>query len=590
MVKWMSTSLGRKLSVIIMISTLVPLLSLGVFTYSVSSIVTEEKVNQSGIDTLKQMEDKLRFIIDDIENISLFMIGQSDIQKYLSAEEDDIHLQARILDFMMNLSTSKKYISNISLYSKNANAPLSNTAIYSSNLSDLVDLYNVTDKIWTGVYTVSDFSGQHQVMSLIRPMRSIYTYETLGWLVISLDEDVLSEYWSEANLGEGNGKVALINEYGTVISSTEKEWLVRSFDELFPGALSQFNKGLHGETVYGEGSAKKTILYYSQNSTGWKFIGMIPYELYSSQNRFILILTAVAVLSSIIINGGLVLFVIQRVTNPLRMLTRLLTKVNTDDLMPIYHAQSRDEIGRLGDSYNKLGSRIKELKEQLIRDETRKKEADIRALQAQINPHFLYNTLSSIHWMALMSEEKQISNMVGALSDLLQFSLNKGNEFCPVHQELAHIRNYTDIQSIRYPDKFEVDIIVDPGLQDKFMLKLILQPLVENAMIHGIQKKAGRGSIGIYIEQQGNYMNFLVIDDGIGITEDRLANVRNQLDESAVVYGPEASYGLRNVNERLRLHYGLLSCLQIESRPNNGTRISFSIPFLEGPYENYDRG
>ncbi|HIW33253.1 MAG TPA: sensor histidine kinase, partial [Candidatus Paenibacillus intestinavium] len=155
MVKWMSNSLGRKLSVIIMISTLVPLLSLGVFTYSVSSIVTEEKVNQSGIATLKQMEDKLRFIIDDIENISLFMIGQNDIQKFLSAEVDDNQHQARILDFMMNLSTSKKYISNISLYSKNANTTLSNTAIYSSNLSDQVDLYNVTDKIWTGVYTVS---------------------------------------------------------------------------------------------------------------------------------------------------------------------------------------------------------------------------------------------------------------------------------------------------------------------------------------------------------------------------------------------------------------------------------------------------
>ncbi len=588
--QWMGLSLGRKLSVIIMVSTLVPLLFLGAFTYLISSKVTEEKIKQSGIDTLEQMEGKLRFVIDDIENISLFLIGQRDIQQFLSLPGEDEQLKGRIIDLMTNLSSSKKYILNITVYPEKFKSPLSNSTIYSSDLADQIDLYQVKEKMWTGIYTISNYSGKHRVISFIRPLRSIYTYENIGWMVISLDEMVISQYWSEPNLGEGHGQVALLNEEGVVLSSTEKQWLAQPFNALFPGTVDRIMERQSGETVYGEGQDKKTILYYRQSLTGWTIAGTIPYDLYSSQNRFILLLTAAAVVITIVINGGLVLFVIQRVTNPLRMLTRLLTKVNPDGPMPAYHSSSNDEIGRLGESYNMLGSHIKELKEQLIRDETRKKEADIRALQAQINPHFLYNTLSSIHWMALLTDEKRIAEMVGALSDFLQFSLNKGSDYCPVHQEIAHVQNYTQIQSIRYPNKFEVDFNVDPALNQRTMLKLLLQPLLENAMIHGIQKKTGKGTIGIYLEQKGSAMNVLVIDDGVGMTEDRVQYVRNILQQTDGLYGPGTSYGLRNVNERLRLHYGPNSCLKIESRHNAGTRISFTIPFLEEPYENHDRG
>ncbi|WP_027084584.1 cache domain-containing sensor histidine kinase [Cohnella panacarvi] len=590
MKKWIGYSLRRKLSLIILISTLLPLLSFGAFTYLISSRITEEKTKQSGIDTLEQMEGKMSFIVSDIENISLILIGHRDIQQYLSHSVEDEQTRTRVLEFIMNLSSSKPYISNITIYpGKFQTAPLSNSTVYASNMGELVDLYQVKEKTWTGLYKITNFSGERQVISFIRPLRSVFTYENLGWLVISVDEPVISEYWSEPSLGEG-GEVALLNESGVVLSSTEKSWLSRPFDDLFPGVTQRMMNRSHGETVFGAGREKRTVLYYRQPSTGWTFAGTIPYDLYSSQNRYILQLTAIAVLVMIVITGCLVLFVIRRVTNPLTILTRLLTKVNPNGPMPLYHASSRDEIGRLGESYNMLGMHIEQLKRQLIRDETRKKEADMRALQAQINPHFLYNTLSSIHWMALMADKKRIADMVGALSDFLQFSLNKGNDYCAVQQELAHIRNYVDIQSIRFPDKFEVDYVIDPGVHDRMMLKLLLQPLLENSMIHGVQKKAGKGKIAVCIHQEGGRLHFLVVDDGVGMTEERLAQVMDNLDRHDLAPGPDASYGLRNVNERLRLHYGQDACLVIESKPNAGTRISFSIPGLEESYENHDRG
>ncbi len=590
MMQWMNSSLRVKLSIIMLISTMVPLLSFGAFTYIISSNVTEAKLKQSSIDTLGQMESKLEFVLNDIENMSIFLIGQSDIQKFLKTPQEDKQARTRILNAMANLASSKPYISNIVLYPNSQEAPLSTSTIYESDLGEHINVFEVKEKTWTGLYNTVDYAGEHKVLSFIRPMRSIYTFRNIGWLLISLDEEVIAQYWSEPMLGEGKGQVALLDDKGVVLSATEKDWLSQPFDTHYPGVWPNLSSSEFGETLFGKGDGKRNILYYRSQAINWTLVGTIPYELNRSQNRFILQLTGIVVGITILINAGLVLFVIQRFTNPLRVLARLLTKINPDEPMPLYQPSSTDEIGKLGQSYNMLGKHIKELKEQLIRNETRKKEADIRALEAQINPHFLYNTLSSIHWMALITEEKRIAEMVGALGDFLQFSLNKGNEFCPLHQELSHIENYSQIQSIRFPDKFEIDYFIDSDLQDKYMLKLLLQPLLENSMIHGIQKKEGKGTIVVYVEQQDNRMNFQVIDDGVGMTEERLLAVRNSLEVTDDQDVPIENYGLRNVNERLRLHYGAASILHIDSKPNAGTRIAFSIPIMEGPHENHDRG
>ncbi|SFL25959.1 two-component system, sensor histidine kinase YesM [Paenibacillus sp. 1_12] len=587
--RWMGNSLGRKLTFIMLVTTLIPLMLLGGFAYVISSKITEEKTEQAGIDTLRQMDGNLRFIIKDVENMSIFLIGQSNVQQYINSVDDDVGSQTRIRSFMTNLISSKEYISNVEIIPANSNPPLSTTNLYQSDLDSLVNVREVTGKMWTTLYQVQNYAGNQRVISFIRPLRSIDDYRNLGWLTISLDEKVISRYWSEPKLGDGQGTVALLNEQGIVLSATDKSWLSQSLNELMPGVLSGLKPISFGVLNHGEGRAKKTILYFREPLVGWVLVGVIPFDLYSAQNRYILQLTGVAVALSIVATTGLILFLIQRITNPLRVLTRLIAKVNPEEPLPLYSVASSDEIGKLAESYNMLGKHIEKLKKQVIRNEAHKKEADMRALQAQINPHFLYNTLSSIHWIALMNDEKRIADMVGALSDFLRFSLNKGKEFCPVHQELAHIKNYAQVQSIRYPDKFDMDIVVDPELRDRYMLKLLLQPLVENAMLHGIQKKEGKGMISVYVEQKANRMSFLVLDDGVGMTEEQLELIQNNLNPPDGELYPDVSYGLRNVNERLQLHYGMDAGLVIESRLHVGTRISFSIPVLEGLHENHDR-
>ncbi|ULO10479.1 sensor histidine kinase [Paenibacillus sp. 19GGS1-52] len=588
--QWIQSSLRRKLFILMLVSILIPLLFLGSFAYVISLRITEDKTKLAGMDTLRQMDGNLRFIIQDVENISLFLIGDREIQQWLgsldevsSSSSNSSSSSGDIVGMITNLASSKPYISDITLYPSKGSTALSTTTLYNSDLTSQLDMSAVKEKEWTGVYSVRDYAGAKNIITFIRPLRSIHDYNTLGWLAISLDEAVISEYWSQPQLGEGQGQVALVNDKGEILSATNKSWLSKPFDSLYPGVIQGFSQAKTGSNTFGDGDAKQTILHYRHPNLDWMLIGTIPYDIYSSQNRYIWQLTLIAVALSVGLSAGLILFVVQRVTNPLRVLTRLLTRIDPERPLPIFPSASTDEIGMLGKSYNMLGKQIALLKEELIRDGVRKKEADIRALQSQINPHFLYNTLSSIHWIALMDDEKRIADMVQALSDFLRISLNKGKDYYPVHQELAHIQNYAQIQSIRFPDQFEVDFIIDAELNDKVMLKLLLQPLVENAMLHGIQKKKEKGTITIYLEKKEGLMCFLILDDGIGMTVEQLDQVKNNLlsTEDIPLEGL-GGYGLRNVNERLILHYGSESQLNIQSRVNQGTRISFSIPIREG--------
>ncbi|WP_440118705.1 cache domain-containing sensor histidine kinase [Paenibacillus sp. QZ-Y1] len=598
MARWLTSSLQRKLSVVVTASMIVPLLALGLFAFLISSRITEQKTKLSGMDTLKQVEANLRYMLQDAETLSIFLIGERDIQQYLSRNEDHELERVDILGRMTNLAASKKYIANIAIYPGRFDASLSTATWYESNVLSYPPAPNGDAvKTWTGVYPVQNYAGIQNVITLVRPIRSIHDYRPIGWLAISLDEQAISKGWAALGLGKGEGRLELVGRSGEILSSMDKSRLGQSLEQVEPGVQALLRQGGSGTTTYGSGENKRTLLYYPEQLTGWTLTGTVPYDQYKSENGYILILTAVAVSVSAMISAGLVWFTVRRVTRPLRVLTRHLSRMDPDRPLPLFRSESDDEIGRLGESYNLLGAHIEILKEEIIRSEARKKEADLRALQAQINPHFLYNTLSSIHWIALMSEEKRIADMVEGLSDFLRISLNQGKDYCPVEQEIAHIRHYVRVQSIRFPDKFAVRYIVDPALERRMMLKLLLQPLVENAMIHGIQPKDGMGTITIMFRQEQERMNVLVLDDGAGMEADRLEQIRHNLvpaDEEEQAHSSEhlkgnqpvnllsqGGYGLRNVNERLLLHYGAAAQLEVDSRVGGGTRISFSIPILE---------
>ncbi|MBP1992111.1 cache domain-containing sensor histidine kinase [Paenibacillus eucommiae] len=581
-------SLKSKLSLLLLIAVILPLLATGVVSYWIASNLTEEKEKQSGMNTLQQISDKLDFIIRDVDNMSVFIIGQKDIQAYLNNGQADISLFSQNMAFLMNLGSSKKYISNITITSDFGHPTLSNTNVLHSELPELLKAnelyYKSSSSWWTPLYeNQTTDNGIRRVISLVRPIRSIGKYQRIGDLSISIDEAEVRRILRDAGW-EKKGSIWLLYEDNRILSSQSGEDL----NQLLSGQIPILGelKGTGGVMDYKAEGESNTVLYYSLPSLNWKIVGVIPTKVYTAQNEYVLTLTACAIGIAALLAIALVLYFTTWVTRPLTELSRKLKDINPDEPIPAIEVKSSDEVGLLLHSYNKLGDRIERLKSQLQQNEAVKRGVDIQALQAQINPHFLYNTLSSIHWIALMNKDKQIAEMVGTLSDFLRFSLNNGQEFCSVQQEVAHAQNYILIMSKRFQDKFDWAFYVDSDLHDRMMLKLLLQPLIENSIMHGLQKNKNKGSVYVHGERRGDAIKFVVEDTGIGMAEDKLMNIRHQLSNMAEQGDgkPEpvkSGYGLGNVHRRLQLHYGSEAGLHIESEPGSGTRISFIIPILE---------
>ncbi len=578
MKSWIGSSLKHKLSVLIVIAVMLPVIFLGIFAYQISSRLSEEKAKMSGMNILHQLQVYLDYMITDAENMSLFIIGDEGIQRYLQNPVQLAREQMSVINLLMNSTFSKNYIANIvvepSLYDK----PIIE---YMSILhTDLIAQEPPPGKAkwWSPVSRSQTSLGTQKIIALVRPIRSVDKFKDIGKLQIHLDQEVISKHLGRSEL-DGNGYVLLLDENDRILAGPDHLQPGMFISEAFPDL--QPLQGKSGFLNAGTGKDKNTIVYYNLSKTDWKLVGVIPFQAYSSENRYFLTLTAIAVLVATLFVVGVVFFLIRTVTKPLTEVSNILKRSRPDAPIPTLPVASLDEVGQLILSYNKMTSRVQQLTEQVARNEALKKEADIQALQAQINPHFLYNTLSSVHWMALMDKKQKIADMVGALSDFLRFSLNKGQEFCTVSQEIAHVRNYTEIQSIRYPGRFHVEIYADEEINEQMMLKLLLQPLIENAMLHGILRREGEGVIEIRAELAGEEMWFSVTDNGVGIPEQKLCELQDILAGREVpdirTVSKEGSYGLLNVHSRLKLHYGEQSGLTIESTQGVGTMVSFSI-------------
>jgi two-component system sensor histidine kinase YesM len=232
-------------------------------------------------------------------------------------------------------------------------------------------------------------------------------------------------------------------------------------------------------------------------------------------------------------------------------------------------------------TFNIMIGRIRELLNAKVKEQEILKKAELKALQAQINPHFLYNTLDTIVWMAEANSTDKVIEIVRALSSFFRISLSKGKDWISIREEIEHVRSYLAIQRIRYRDILKYKIEVDDDLMDGTILKLTLQPLVENALYHGIKNKRNGGTIVVRAQRVGNDLVRLEVqDDGVGFTPHKLAQIRSSLeDDQGEITLKEGGFGLENVNKRIKLYYGKQYGLYVQSEYLEGTQIVARIPF-----------
>ena len=261
----------------------------------------------------------------------------------------------------------------------------------------------------------------------------------------------------------------------------------------------------------------------------------------------------------------------------MRQLEQFANRIAAGELTERVPPTEIDELHLLTHDLNTMAEQLGALIHERVEQGKDQSKSRLRALQAQITPHFMYNTLETIVWLAEEGRNSEVVEMTMAFTGFLRISLSRGADYITVEREEQHVANYLQIQSVRYGSIMRYTIDIDPALHERYMLKIVLQPLVENAIYHGIKRRRGRGQITVTGRRQAGGMYFAVEDNGMGMTPERLAEVRTSLQNGAPL-DPDGKggYGLRNVEQRLRLYYG---CgLTIESEYRHGTRISFTVP------------
>ena len=328
----------------------------------------------------------------------------------------------------------------------------------------------------------------------------------------------------------------------------------------------------------------------TMRTTGWKVVG-VNYRSELVENRDSIRTTyALWGLAFFAITIVLSVVVSTRISRPIKQLRRSMQAVEQGNFDIQADIRSANEIGELGKDFNIMISEIKKLLHRITEQQEQKRKSELKALQMQINPHFLYNTLDSVIWMAEGKKQEEVIAMSSALARLFRLSISRGKEIIDVASEVEHVANYLTIQKIRYKDKLDYRLEVPEEILGYKTVKIILQPLVENAIYHGIKNKAGTGIITIAGSRTASGIELTVQDDGVGMDPERLERLRQSLagerePDETEPSSPHSGLGVRNVDERIKLYFGSGYGLVYESAEDQGTLVRVRLPALEGELE-----
>lgn len=291
-------------------------------------------------------------------------------------------------------------------------------------------------------------------------------------------------------------------------------------------------------------------------------------------SSFILMLTSLLVLFTLI-TIVVCIYLSRSITKPISNLNETMQKASSN-LQIVADQSDIEEINSLSYSFNQLIQKIDNLLKKIKEDAKLQRQSEIKVLQAQINPHFLYNTLDALNWKAVQHQDAEMTTLIRSLCDFYRISLSNGDEFIPIKDEIKHVECYLKIQSIRFKNQFTYDLEVEPHLLSMYCLKILLQPLIENAITHGLRPLDHPGKIHIRIFPQDNNIIMTVEDNGVGMSDQMLDEVNNGLSNQAL-----HKYGLYNINQRIRLTYGETYGIHIQSQLNSGTKVTVTIPQIK---------
>ena len=391
-----------------------------------------------------------------------------------------------------------------------------------------------------------------------------------GILLVDMDFSGIRQLFSKVN-SQSPGYVYLIDSNGKLIYHPKQNLIFSNLIKENNLRAAALEDGIHRETFEGE---NRMLVVRTVGYTGWKIVSVTPqkslYGSFSRSQTMAVMILLIAILIMVFLNQLLSV----RVVKPLKRLEDSVKLIDFSPAPQIYIGGS-DEIQHLGKTIQSMVIEMRRLTDNIVKEQEEKRKSELDALQSQINPHFLYNTLDSIMWMIEAEKYEDAISMVQALGSLFRISLSKGKTIITVGEEIQHAQSYVAIQKYRYKNKFEAYFDVDESLTQYKTIKLIIQPLIENAIYYGMEFMDGDGEIHVRVRCEGDELYLEVEDNGPGIPEERLGTL---LTDESRERSRGSGIGLRNVHQRIQLYFGQPYGLEIESEPDEGTLVRIHLP------------
>ena len=572
-------------SVIFAVLSVLLLGAVGIVTVISLSYTRQSVFENSSLYTqtiIQQMNQNIDSYIDYMENTSYLVSSNEDVQKYLFGDTADSEARDRILSQFQTILDSRSDILNLGIIAENGRMLINNGQRPTNPDLDIHSQEWYTNALEgrESVYLTSShvqhvISGERPwVITLSRGIRNKEMgtgQEKEGVFFIDLNYSAISELCDQSMVGN-QGYAFIVDADGNIVYHPQQQQL---YNELQTENIDLVMNAGSDIVTWGDGINKKMYSISRSEKTGWTVVDCVRVEELlrrSNEAQSIYVLVAIGLMAVALFFSR---FVAKSITLPIQRLCDSMERVQEGDFsVSDIVVDSENEIGSLTKSFNVMTHRIHELMEQNIREQEAKRKSELKALQSQINPHFLYNTLDSIIWMAEGKKIEEVVLMTASLARLLRQSISNEDELVSIGQEIEYARGYLTIQKMRYKDKLEFQIKVEPSILHIRLIKLVLQPIIENAIYHGLKYKESKGLLCVRGFMKNGNAVLQVIDDGVGMDQETLDHIyeRHKVDYHS------NGVGIYNVQKRLQLYYGNEYGIVYESKPGEGTTATITIP------------
>ena len=545
---------------------------------------------------IKQLNQNIDSYISYMDNIASVIAQSGDAYKYLYSEkgygatkdENYSEYRQRLVEQFKTILKGRADIRNIGIVREDKNSP----SLFDNGLSVRNTYVDLNTQPWyadaVGKYDRYNLTSSHvqNVIKGERPWvitlsRGICNYTGTeaedGVVFLDLNYSAISELCAQSSMGD-KGYVFILDQNGNIVYHPQQQQL---YNELQTENISLVMNAKSDIVTVGKGDDEKIYALSHSDITGWTIVGcMNMSELLrnSRQTRSIYVLVAVGLIIVALLISSLIA---RNITLPIQKLRDSMKSVQKGNFdIEDIEVISDNEIGSLTRSFNVMTHRIRELMEQNVKEQEQKRKIELKALQSQINPHFLYNTLDSIVWMIEGERYEDAVFMITQLASLFRISLSRGKTIISVEDEIKHAKNYMNIQKIRYKNSFAIDFSIEEEILHCCTVKLVVQPLLENAIYYGVEGMDGEGEIHVKGYRKEDDIYIEVSDNGLGMPQDM---VEQLLTDNNRVRKHGSGVGVINVHNRIRLRFGKPYGLEIESMPDEGTTIRIHLPYI--PYE-----